>query len=67
VITAEFDPIRDYGERYAERLKDDDVPVTLHRYDGMIHGFVSVPALLDAGRAAVDECAAALRAALQPA
>jgi acetyl esterase len=61
VITAEFDPIRDYGERYAERLKDDDVAVTLHRYDGMIHGFVSVPGLLDAGRAAIAECAVALR------
>ncbi len=64
VITAEFDPLRDEGEAYATRLRDAGVPVTLHRYDGEIHGFFTLGALVPDGKAAVDEACAALRDAL---
>ncbi|HET6949490.1 MAG TPA: alpha/beta hydrolase [Acidimicrobiales bacterium] len=64
VITAEFDPLRDEGEAYAARLEAAGVRVTASRYDGMIHGFFSMGDLVPEGKAAIDEAAEALRAAL---
>ena len=63
VTTVEFDPLRDEGEAYAERLREAGVTVTLKRYDGLIHGFYTLGAWLDATSPAYDDVAAALRAA----
>jgi acetyl esterase len=63
IITAEFDPLRDEGGAYAAKLQEAGVPVTLSRYDGMIHGFFSLGAVLDQGKNAISEAAAGLRAA----
>jgi acetyl esterase len=63
VLTAEFDPLRDEGEAYAARLQETGVPVTLKRYDGMIHGFFSLGTVLDQGKQAMADAAAALRGA----
>ena len=62
VITAEFDPLRDEGEAHARRLAEAGVPVTLSRYDGQIHGFFRLPAMIDRAWDALDEAAAGLRA-----
>jgi acetyl esterase len=40
VVTAEFDPLRDEGELYAEKLAEAGVPTKVHRYEGAGHGFV---------------------------
>jgi acetyl esterase len=63
VITAEFDPLRDEGEAYAQRLREAGVPVTLSRYDGMIHGFFRMPGVIERANDALSEAAGALRAA----
>ena len=63
VITAECDPLCDEGEAFAKRLQAAGVPTTYRRYDGMIHGFFGMPAVLDKGRQAVAEACAALQQA----
>ena len=47
VVVCEFDPLRDEGVAYAEQLQQARVPVRLSEYEGMIHGFVRMPAMID--------------------
>jgi len=63
VVTAEIDPLCDEGERYAQALTRAGVATACTRYDGVTHGFVGMECELDKGRAAVAECARALRSA----
>lgn len=61
VITAEFDPLRDEGEAYAERLRAAGVPTVVSRYDGAIHGFIALPDI-DLGKRGMQESSAWLAA-----
>jgi acetyl esterase len=61
VITAECDPLRDEGEAFAKRLQAAGVPTTYSLYDGMMHGFFGMTAVLDKGKQAMAEACAALR------
>ncbi|MFI7524103.1 alpha/beta hydrolase [Nocardia salmonicida] len=45
VATAELDPPCSAGEDYARRLAAAGVPVTMHRFDGLFHGFLTFPGL----------------------
>jgi acetyl esterase len=40
ILTGEFDPLRDEGELYGERLRQAGVHATVTRYEGAGHGFV---------------------------
>ncbi|MDV3130807.1 alpha/beta hydrolase [Mycobacterium sp. 29Ha] len=62
VVTAECDPIRDWGERYASRLRDAGVQTTLTRYPGAYHGFLMRSDATARGRLAIAEVGALLRA-----
>ncbi len=64
MLTAEFDVLRDEGEDYARRLQAAGGAAKLHRYDGMIHGFIRRYPFFDQGRAAIDEIGRELRCAL---
>jgi acetyl esterase len=63
VITAEYDPLRDQGMAYARRLADAGVAVQATVYDGVFHGFFGMQEAIDVARDALDDAAAALRAA----
>lgn len=64
VLTAEHDPLRDEGEAYGARLSAVGVPTVTTRYEGMIHGFVSLADFIGDGKVAIAEAAEALATAL---
>jgi acetyl esterase len=64
VATAGFDPLRDEGEAYAQRLREAGVPVALRRHPGLVHSFANLTAICPTARAAMLEVAGALRMGL---
>ena len=60
VITAEYDPLRDEGEHYAQLLLAAGNRADVLRFDGMIHGFFGM-AGIDRGSEAIDRAASWLR------
>jgi acetyl esterase len=65
ILTAENDVLRDEGEGYAEALARAGVDVTVKRYAGQIHGFVSLVGLFDGGAEALNDIAAFLSGAME--
>jgi acetyl esterase len=62
--TAEHDPLRDDGGRYAELLSAAGVPVQFSNEPTMVHGYVSLAMASPAAAEATDRGLAALKAAL---
>ena len=63
VLTAGYDPLCDEGEAYARRLQEYGVAVQHRRIADQIHGFCTMGKIIRAAHSALDEAAAALRAA----
>jgi acetyl esterase/lipase len=51
VLTAEFDPLRDEGKAYEDKLRAAGVPVKFHCYSGMTHAYLGAQALEDVAQA----------------
>jgi acetyl esterase/lipase len=62
--SAEFDPLRDEAEAYAQRLRDAGVAIDHIRHDGMIHNFHALGAILPQGRAVLTQIGEQIRVAM---
>lgn len=58
VITGEFDPLRDEGRTYADRLGAAGVPVTYDCRSGLIHHALMAPKIIDVGRELLEHVGA---------
>jgi acetyl esterase len=61
VFSAGFDPLRDEGRDYAEKLKASGVPVQYKLYEGVVHPFVNVAGIIPIARKAFDEAIVILK------
>ncbi len=64
LVTAGFDPLRDEGEAYVEKLRAAGVPVDFTRHDGEIHGFANMLGFPSSAYDAMTDLARKLAAAL---
>ncbi|HEY4069822.1 MAG TPA: alpha/beta hydrolase [Burkholderiaceae bacterium] len=63
VLTAGYDPLRDEGKAYAERLTAAGNAATYVCFERQIHGFILMGKVLDEANTAVGLCAAELKRA----
>lgn len=61
IINAEYDPLRDDGKLYAEKLKAAGVPVTRTVYSGTTHEFFGMGGAVEKARQAMAEATSALK------
>ena len=64
VLTAGFDPLRDEGIAYAQKLSEAGNAASHISFERQIHGFITMGRVIDEANTAVRLCAAELRAAL---
>jgi acetyl esterase len=65
VITAGYDPLRDEGDAYAQKLRAAGVSVDSVSFGGMVHGFIPMGKLIETGNRAVTLIADSLRHAFR--
>ncbi|MGG4454409.1 alpha/beta hydrolase [Brevibacillus porteri] len=61
VITAEYDPLRDGGKAYADKLRESGVDVIYRNEKGMIHSFTGFHTFIKQAQDSLDEMSAQLR------
>jgi len=61
VFSAGFDPLRDEGKDYVEKLKAAGVPTHYRLYEGVVHPFVNVAGKIPIARKAFDEAITILK------
>ncbi len=65
VLSAGFDPLQDEERAYADKLAAAGVAVDYRHYPSMIHGFITMPGLIDEAGRALSDCAGRLRQAFE--
>jgi len=63
IVTAKFDPLRDEGEAYVQKLQAANVTVEHAHYPEMIHGFAAQAGVVYAGKLVIDQTVMALQRA----
>jgi acetyl esterase len=65
IVTAGFDPLRDEGKAYADKLNHAGVAAVYVDYPGMVHGFFNMQGVVPKAREAIADAAKALRKAFE--
>ena len=65
VLTAGFDPLKDEGLAYAEKLNSAGVDANYSCYNGMAHGFLTMDGMIDMAGEAIGEIAKEVANALE--
>lgn len=65
IVTAGFDPLRDQGTAYADKLRAAGRRVTLVEEPRLVHGFADFAGVVPAARRALDRLAGAIRTELK--
>ncbi|WP_266077043.1 alpha/beta hydrolase [Haladaptatus caseinilyticus] len=65
VVTCGYDPLRDEGIAYADRLAEADVQVRHNHYPGMAHGFLSLTDMVSTADEAMDAVAESIQSSLE--
>jgi acetyl esterase len=63
IVTSQYDPLRDEGEALAARINQAGVPTECLRYDGAIHGILTLAPRSASSVVALNEVAEALATA----
>lgn len=61
LVTAEFDPLRDEGLAFGEKLKVAGVNVEILHYDDLVHSFINMIASVEGAKHALEEMTVKLR------
>ena len=64
VLVAGFDPLRDEGVAYANKLKSAGIKTDLFVFEDLVHIFINVAGFVPAARRAFDEAVRQLKANL---
>jgi acetyl esterase len=64
IVVAEYDPLRDDGFAYADKLRAAGVPVTVKHYEDQLHVFFTMVNVMESADEAVADVGKAIKAAV---
>jgi acetyl esterase len=64
ILTAGFDPLRDEGRAFSDKLRHEGIEVSYECYDSMIHGFMAMGGVVAQADAGISQVASWIKAKL---